>query len=174
VGRLALGQVSLRVLRVCCVNYHSTDTPHSLTCHVGDKNGGQSRPQFHTDTFPPHYEHNNDYTLLYTAGHETSNGVAVAFFCLNFLSKMDFFWPLVLWPNAGHGVLFIEVCKSHTQSVGLLWTSDQLVMETSTSQHTTLTTEMYGRGGIRTRNLSRRVAADVRFRPRGIYIHRFI
>ena len=30
-----------------------------------------------------------------------------------------------------------------TQSVGLLWTSDQLVAETSTRQHTTLTTDKY-------------------------------
>ena len=29
------------------------------------------------------------------------------------------------------------------QSVGLLWTSDQLVAETSTCQHTTLTTDKY-------------------------------
>jgi len=30
-----------------------------------------------------------------------------------------------------------------TQSVGLLWTSDQLVAETSTWQHTTLTTDKH-------------------------------
>jgi len=29
------------------------------------------------------------------------------------------------------------------QSVGLLWTSDQLVVETSTWQHTTLTTDRH-------------------------------
>ena len=90
VDRLALGQVSLRVLRFCCVNYHSTDTPHSLTCHVGDENEGQSRPQFHRDKFQPHHYHNNEYTTLYTARHETSNGVAVAYFCLNVLGKMVF------------------------------------------------------------------------------------
>jgi hypothetical protein len=42
------------------------------------------------------------------------------------------------------------------QSVGLLWTSDQLVAETSTCQHTTLTTNIHAAGGIRTYNLSRR------------------
>ena len=53
------------------------------------------------------------------------------------------------------------------QSVGLLWTSDQLVAETSTWQHTTLTTGIHAPGGIRTHNLSRRAAADLRLRPRG-------
>ena len=52
------------------------------------------------------------------------------------------------------------------QSVGLLWTCDQLFAETSTWQHTTLTTNIYARGGIRTHNLSRRTAADPRRRPR--------
>jgi len=54
------------------------------------------------------------------------------------------------------------------QSVGLLWTSDQLVAEASTWQHTTFTTDRNPYpGGIRTHNLSRRAAADLRFRPRG-------
>jgi hypothetical protein len=38
-------------------------------------------------------------------------------------------------PNAGHGLLILEVSRSHNdapQSGGLLWTSDQLVAETST------------------------------------------
>jgi hypothetical protein len=53
------------------------------------------------------------------------------------------------------------------QAVGLLWTSDQLVTETSTWQHTTLTHKHPCPGGIRSHNLSRRAAADVRLRPRG-------
>jgi len=43
-----------------------------------------------------------------------------------------------------------------SQSVGLLWTSDQSVAETSTWQHTTLTTNIHAAGGIRTHNLSGR------------------
>jgi hypothetical protein len=47
-----------------------------------------------------------------------------------------FFYPVALRPNAGHGLLILEVSRSYTttlsQSVGLLWTSDQLVAETST------------------------------------------
>jgi len=45
------------------------------------------------------------------------------------------FFFVTLRPNAGHGLLILEVSRSHTttyQSVGLLWTSDQLVAETST------------------------------------------
>ena len=40
------------------------------------------------------------------------------------------------YPTAGHGLLIHEVSRSHTAThhsrVGLLWTSDQLVAETST------------------------------------------
>ena len=53
-----------------------------------------------------------------------------------------FFWSAS--PQVGQGLLIHEVSRSHTtmhQSVGLLWTSDQLVAETSTWQHTTLTTD---------------------------------
>ena len=45
-----------------------------------------------------------------------------------------------------YGAPILDVSRSHTttnQSVGLLWTSDQLVAETSTWQHTTLTTDKY-------------------------------
>ena len=61
------------------------------------------------------------------------------------------------------------VSRSHApQSVGLLWTSDQSVAETSTGQHTILTTDKHPfPGGIRTHNLSRRAAVDLRLRPRG-------
>ena len=52
------------------------------------------------------------------------------------------------------------------QLVGLLWTSDKSVAETSTWQHTTLTTNIHAPGGIRTHNLSRRAAEDLRLRPR--------
>jgi len=38
--------------------------------------------------------------------------------------------PVALRPNAGHGLLILEVSRPHI-TVGLLWTSDQLVAETS-------------------------------------------
>ena len=68
------------------------------------------------------------------------------------------------------GLLIHEVPRSHNdtpQSVGLLWTSDQFVAETSTWQHTTLTTDIHAPGGIRTHDLSRAAAVDLRLRPRG-------
>jgi len=46
--------------------------------------------------------------------------------------------------------------------------SDQLIAETSTWQHTTLTTDRQScPSGIRTHNLNRREVADLRHRQRG-------
>ena len=62
----------------------------------------------------------------------------------------------------------------HTQidapdSALLLWTSDQLVAETTTWQYTQHSQEadIYVLSGIQTHNLSRRAAADNRLRKRG-------
>ena len=52
------------------------------------------------------------------------------------------------------------------QSVGLLWTSDQPVAETSAWQHSERTT-IHAPGGIRTRRPSKRSAVDTRLRPLG-------
>ena len=49
-------------------------------------------------------------------------------------------------PPVDQGLLIHEVSRAHNdapQSVGLLWTSDQPVAETSTWQHTTLTTDKH-------------------------------
>jgi len=85
---------------------------------------------------------------------------------------LEYFFTVALRPNAGHGLLILEVCRSQhndaPQSVELLWTSDQLVAETSTSQHTTHNTNIHAPGGIRTHDLSMRAAADLRLTPRGI------
>jgi len=78
----------------------------------------------------------------------------------------------VLQPPSGPGSLhsrgFQITHKDATQSIGLLWTSDQLVAETSTWQHTTITTDKHPclPGVIRTHNLSRRAAADPSLRQR--------
>ena len=72
--------------------------------------------------------------------------------------------------------LFILTCfrivfYDAPQSVESLWASDQPVAEASTGQHTTLTTDNqtnnHSPGGVRTHNLSRRAAEDLRLRPRG-------
>ena len=57
--------------------------------------------------------------------------------------------------------------KEAPQSVGLLWTSDQPVAETSTWQHTqhSWRKPIHSPGGIRTRNPSKRWAVDTRLRP---------
>jgi hypothetical protein len=82
-----------------------------------------------------------------------------------------FLFLVVLQTNAGHSLLIIEVPRSQTtthQLVGLLWASDQLVTETSTWQHTTLITDRHPcPSGIRTHNLSKWEAADLRLRPHG-------
>jgi hypothetical protein len=52
------------------------------------------------------------------------------------LPGLYLFPPAALRPNTGHGILIFEFFHiTHNdapQSVGLLWTSDQLVAETST------------------------------------------
>jgi hypothetical protein len=57
----------------------------------------------------------------------------------------------------------------HTpQSVGLLWTRDKPVAETSTWQHKHCTRDKHPcPGGIRTHDPSKRSAVDLRLRPRG-------
>jgi len=70
-------------------------------------------------------------------------------------------------PLVGQGLLIVEASRSHSDtphSVGLLWTSDQPDAETSTSQHPTLTRDIHVPSGIRTRNRSKRAAADPRFK----------
>jgi hypothetical protein len=65
-----------------------------------------------------------------------------------------------LWPPSSRGFLITH--NDASQSVGLLWTSDHVVAETSTRQHT------HASIGIRTHVRSRRAAVDLRLRPRPI------
>jgi len=53
------------------------------------------------------------------------------------------FFHVTLRPKAGHGLLVLEISRSHSdapQSVGFLWTSDHSGAEISTWQHVTITT----------------------------------
>jgi hypothetical protein len=69
----------------------------------------------------------------------------------------------------------VEVCVFHLitlrhtpQSLGLLWTRDRPVAETSTWQHKhTQDTNIHAPGGMWTHDPSKRSAADLRLRPRG-------
>jgi len=61
-----------------------------------------------------------------------------------------------------------EVPRSHSQtpqSIGIPWTSDRTVANTSTWQHTTISRDIHAPGGIRTYNPSKWVAADTCRRP---------
>jgi hypothetical protein len=69
-----------------------------------------------------------------------------------------------LWPPRPRGFLITH--NDAPQSVELLWTSDHLVAETSTLQHTQQT-NIHAPVGIRTQDRSRRAAADLHLRPRG-------
>ena len=54
--------------------------------------------------------------------------------------------PMAQQPPSGQGLLIINSSRLHSEtphSVGLLWTSDQPDAETSTWQHTTLTTDKH-------------------------------
>jgi hypothetical protein len=71
-----------------------------------------------------------------------------------------------LWPLRPRSFLITH--NDAPQSVGLFWTSDQLVAETSTWQHTTHTSDnIHDSVGIRIHDRSRRTAVDLRLRPRG-------
>jgi hypothetical protein len=67
-------------------------------------------------------------------------------------------------------VYFHVITLRHTpQSVGLLWTRDRPVAETSTRQHKHCTREkkIHAPSGIRTHDPTKRSAAYLRLRPRG-------
>jgi hypothetical protein len=73
--------------------------------------------------------------------------------------------PTYLFTAGVEVVYFHLITLRHTpESVGLLWMRDRPVAETSTWPHKHCTCPP---GGIRTRNLSKRSAADLRLRWRG-------
>jgi len=79
---------------------------------------------------------------------------------------------VALLPNAGHDLLILEVTRSHTtthhsryDSSGRVISSSQRPLPDNTqhSQHTNI----HAPGGLRTHDLSRRAAVNLRLRPRG-------
>jgi hypothetical protein len=82
-----------------------------------------------------------------------------------------FIFPIAQQPLVGQGLLIIEASRSHSDtqhSVGLLWTSDQPdARPTPDNTQHSQATDIYARGGIRTRNPSKRAATDSRLRRRG-------
>ena len=72
-------------------------------------------------------------------------------------------------PPFGQDFLIVEVSRLHSDtphSVGLLWTSDRPVTETSTWQHSQETV-IHALSGIRTNDTSKRAAAEPHLRPLG-------
>ena len=65
---------------------------------------------------------------------------------LEIMQFLDTDPPLAQQPNAGQTHLILEVSRSRNetpQSVGILWTRDRPVAETSTGQYTTLTRDSW-------------------------------
>ena len=87
-------------------------------------------------------------------------------------SALPYIFSMARQPLVGQGLphfrgLTISLTDT-PHSVGLLWTSDRPVADTSTWQRTTRTSDRHPRPGeIWTRNPSKRVAADPCLRPRG-------
>jgi hypothetical protein len=97
------------------------------------------------------------------------------------IADRNLFFTMAQQPLVGRGLLIIEDSRSHSdtpQSVGLLWTSDQPVTETSLPDNTqhSQETDIHAPGVVRTRNPSKRVIAHRRPRTRGHwyrnYLHR--
>ena len=83
-------------------------------------------------------------------------------------------FPVALRPNAGHGLLIHEVSRSHTTThrnrqdfSGRVISSSRRPLPDNT-QHSKQT-DIHAPGGIRTHDLRRRAAADLRLRPRGYW-----
>jgi hypothetical protein len=79
---------------------------------------------------------------------------------------------LFLWLDitSDPGFFHVDISRSHSDtphSVGLFLTSDRPVAQTFDNAQHLQETDIHYPGGIRTRNPSKRAAADPRFRPRG-------
>jgi len=81
------------------------------------------------------------------------------------------FFSVALRPIAGHGLLILEVSRSHTVTHHSRWGSSGRLISSSqrplpdNTQHSQQT-NIHTPGGIRTHDLSRRAAGDLRLRPR--------
>jgi len=69
-------------------------------------------------------------------------------------------------PNSGLGRLIVEVSRSHTYTIGFLWTSDQLVAEAATcTTHKKIQETNHALGRFRTRDPINQATVDLRLRP---------
>jgi hypothetical protein len=85
---------------------------------------------------------------------------------INYRRRPSLFYPLTVGVEVVY--LHLITLRRTPQSVGVLWTRDRPVAETSTWQHKhSQETNIHAAGGIRTHDPSKRSAADLRLRPRG-------
>jgi len=86
--------------------------------------------------------------------------------------------PVVLRPNAGHGLLILGVFRSHTTH-HIWWDSSGQVISSSqrplpdNTQHSQQT-DIHAPDGIQIHNISRRVAVELHLRPRGHWDRRAV
>ena len=85
---------------------------------------------------------------------------------------MQHFFAVALRPYVGHGLLILEVSRSHTtthhrryDSSGRVISSSQIPLPNNT-QHSRQA-DIHAPGGIRTHDLNRRADEDLRLTPRG-------
>jgi len=90
-------------------------------------------------------------------------------YCCTLISNLLFVFGAIVTSGSGppHSRGFCITHDDTSQSVGLLWTINQLIAENFTWKHKTLTTDIHPPGRFRTYNLSRRAATDLHLRPRG-------
>ena len=86
---------------------------------------------------------------------------------------LSYFFPVALQPDADHGLLSLEVSRSHKMTHQSRYDSSGRVIGSSqrslhdNTQRSKQTNVYAPPGGIRTHNLRRRVAAELRLIPRG-------
>jgi hypothetical protein len=86
---------------------------------------------------------------LTTVTHSVYGTVLIYNICCMFIPENTGFGSVFLWRYDATRVMassftrFLDHTSDAPQSVGLLWTSDQFVADTSTWQHTTITTDKY-------------------------------
>jgi len=97
----------------------------------------------------------------------------------NYFVKCSFFLFLAQQPPVGLAYLIHEVSRSHTTTHHTRWdSSGRMIISSQTplpdnTQHSQQTA-IHAPGGIRTYNLSRQAAADLRLRPRSHWDRLFI
>jgi len=109
--------------------------------------------------------------ILYCTSWKEIISFSTVYLNLWYLELSRILLPMAHQPLLDQSLVIIEVSRSHSdtpQSVGLLWTRERPVAQTSTRQHTTLTTDRHPcLRRIRTRILIKLEAVSLRPRSHG-------